>query len=50
MSEYDKCPFCKIGQYKRMLMFRLIGNMTPGQIKTALTDKKLNKKIDYRGR
>jgi len=38
MKDPSKCPFCKIGQYNRLLMWRIVGKLSRGQLK-ALRDK-----------
>jgi len=40
MTDYSKCPFCKVGQYRRMLMWRLVKDLSGSQLKDKLSKKR----------
>ncbi len=43
MADYSKCPFCKVGQYNRMLMWRLVKDLSRSQLKDKLAEKRSGK-------
>ena len=47
-GDLSKCPFCKVGQYNRNLMYRLVKNMSRSQLKEAIAEKNGNKKGKFK--
>ena len=43
MTDYSKCPFCEVGQYNRMLMWRLMKGLSRSKLREMIAEKKEGK-------
>ncbi len=43
MVNPSKCPFCEVGQYNRMLMWRLMKGLSRSQLTEMIAEKKSGK-------